>query len=254
MADRKNPFLEIGYDADQHIPRHVPLDLKTRAVMHETNRQRVVISIMLDLHLMTLTGYIKPNAMIGLRGAISQNLEGHEGDAAAHCAPRQVLVNSMPPQQILANPPAGIEAGRNPERGWALDALFSETDVLPVNFNICDSRAERMGLNGAFLNACRQVVASAKYGGQMKPDVVATLVSNAFDRYRSDSMVAFRAAIRRLKDKLKPTFLFPHIRERWIEQLQITEQYLEAALESATVENELELSRIEGLIRVYSLE
>lgn len=253
MAERKNPFLEIGY-SEYTGPHRVPAGLAARAVMHEKNRERVVVSILLDLHLMALAGYIKPNATLGLRGAISQNLEGHEGDAAAHCVPRQLLVNSLPPQQILANPPSGVEAGRNPERGWALDALFSETDVLPVSFNIADSRAERKGLNEAFLYACRQVVAAAYHVEEMKSDAVSTVVSGAFDRFRSDAVVAYRAAVQRLKDKLKPTYLFPDLRARWTEQLQITEQYIEAAMNSDTLSNEVELSKIEGLIRVYTLE
>lgn len=245
MADRTNPFLEIGFSEYEGIHR-MPFALKERAVTHENNRQRVVVSIMLDLHLMALSGFIKNSAAIGLRGAVTQNLEGHEGNAAAHCAPRQLIINGRPPQEILSR--------TMPERGWALDVLFGETDVLPVNFNICDSRAERRGLNDAFLNGCRQAIEAGINGGEMRSHSISTFVRGAFDKYKSDAKIAFQSSVARLKDKLKPAYLFPAFRARWTEQLQITEQYADTLAGSTVAQSKTDLPLIEGLIRVYTLK
>ena len=254
MADRTNPFLEIGFSEYTGI-HLMPFALKERAAKHEYNRQRVVISIMLDLHLMALAGFIGKTTTIGLRGAITQNLEGHEGDAAAHCAPRQLIINGRPPQAILARPSRNSAAKPMPERAFALDVLFGETDVLPVNFNICDSRAERRGLNSAFLNGCRQSIKAGLHGGEMKADSISSAVKAAFDKYKSDSKTAFQSSVTRLKDKLKPKYLFPYLRARWTEQLQITEQYADALAGSAdVVQKKTDLALIEGLIRVYTIQ
>lgn len=245
MADRTNPFLEIGFSEYTGIHR-MPFALKERAVTHEHNRQRVVVSILLDLHLMALAGFIGKSSPMRLRGAIMQNLEGHEGDAAAHCAPRQLLIGTRSPQAILFKP--------MPERAFALDVLFGETDVLPVNFNICDSRAERRGLNAAFLNGCRQAIKAGLHGGEMKATAISTAVNAAFDKYKIEAAMAFQSSVTRLKDKLKPTYLFPAIRAKWIEQLQITEQYGEALADSNVAQKKTDLAIIEGLIRVYTIK
>jgi hypothetical protein len=253
MSDRTNPFLEIGFSEYTGI-HLMPFALKERAATHEWNRQRVIISIMLDLHLMALGGFIGKTTTLGLRGAISQNLEGHEGDAAAHCAPRQLIVNGRPPQAILLRPSRNTSAKPMPERAFALDVLFGETDVLPVNFNICDSRAERRGLNKAFLNGCRQAIKSGLHGGEMNASAIATAVTSAFDKYKSDARLAFQSSVQRLKDKLKPKYLFPYLRARWTEQLQITEQYAEALTSSDVAQKKTDLALIEGLIRVYTIK
>lgn len=245
MADRTNPFLKIGY-SEYNETRRIPFDLKEDATKHEHSRQRVVISILLDLHLMALKGFIPQSAAIGLRGAVVQNLEGHQGNAAAHCVPRQLIISGRTAQDLLAQ--------RMPERSLALAGLFGETDVLPVNFNICDSRAERRGLNNAFLSSCQQVIDAGRLGGQMRGESVATVVRAAFDKYRSDARIAFQSSVQRLKDKLKPTYLFPHLRARWTEQLQITEQYADALTSSDVMQRKTDLTVIGGLIYIYTLE
>jgi hypothetical protein len=168
--------------------------------------------------------------------------------------PRQLIVNGRAPQAILAQPPQNSPARPMPERAFALDVLFGETDILPVNFNICDSRAERRGLNDAFLNASRQAIKSGLHGGEMSTEAIASAVKGAFNKYQSDAKTAFQSSIIRLKDKLKPTYLFPHLRARWTEQLQITEQYAEALADSNIAQKKTDLAIIEGLIRVYTVQ
>lgn len=246
MADRTNPFLKIGY-SEYVETRQIPFDLKEDATKHEHSRQRVVISILLDLHLMALSGFIARSAAIGLRGAVMQNLEGHQGNAAAHCVPRQLIISGRPAQDVLAQ--------RMPERALALAGLFGETDVLPVNFNICDSRAERRGLNSAFLNSSQQVINAGRLGGEIRAESVATVVRGAFDKYKSDARVAFQSSVQRLKDKLKPAYLFPHLQAKWTEQLQITEQYADALASPAdAVQKKTDLTHIKNMIYIYTLQ
>lgn len=233
----------------------MPFALRERAETHERNRQRVVLSVLLDLHLMSLAGYIEATQPLGLRGAISQNLEGSADDAtaAAHCAPRQLLVGVRPPQNILLAPLLNGLLPM-PERAFAVDVMFAETDILPVNFNISDSRAERLGLNEAFLRACKYIIKAAHYGGQMKSSSIGTIAENAFAIYRDESLRAFQAAADRLREKLKPTYLFPKDRAKWTEQLQITEKYADTLRSSPITGELLDIHKIEGLIRVYTLK
>jgi hypothetical protein len=253
MADRKNPFIEIGMPDYTGI-HLMPFAMRERAETHERNRQRVVLSILLDIHLMALAGYVKEHDLLGLRGAVSQNLEGRADDAtaAAHCVPRQLLIAIRTPQDILLNP-LTAHLPPIPERSFALNVLFAETDILPVNFNIADSRAERMGLNAAFLRACKYTIQAAHIGGQMTAASILTFAANAFAIYKDEARLAFRAASERLRQKLKPTYLFPKEREKWTEQLQITEKYAETLQSSPTTGELLDIQKIEGLIRVYTL-
>ena len=232
----------------------MPFSLRHRAETHERNRQRVVLSILLDVHLMALTGYIKKGDLITLRGAISQNLEGSAADAtaAAHCVPRQLLINIRTPQDILFNP-LGDDLPPMAERAFALDVLFAETDILPVNFNIADSRAERLGLNYAFLKACKYIISAAHYGGEMKAAQILSVVENAFSIYKNEASQAFTAAAERLREKLKPTYLFPKDRAKWTEQLQITEKYSETLRIASPTRDILDTQIIDGLIKVYTL-
>lgn len=254
MSNRKNPFLEIGMP--EYTGVHLmPFSLRERAETHEKNRQRVVLSLLLDLHLMALTGYVGPHEPLGLRGAISQNLEGKSDDqtAAAHCVPRQLLVGIRAPQDILLNP-ISSNLPPIPERAFAVDALFAETDIMPVNFNISDSRAERLGLNSAFLKACKYIIKAGHHGGEMASASILTITENGFAIYKDDARRAFKSAADRLRHKLKPTYLFPKDRAKWTEQLQITEKYSDTLHSSPQTREILDIQIIEGLIRVYSLQ
>lgn len=233
----------------------MPFALRERAETHERNRQRVVLSILIDVHLMALTGYAKPTQALGLRGAISQSLEGNAADssAAAHCAPRQLLIGIRPPQDILFNPLSG-DLAPIPERAYAVDVLFAETDILPVNFNIADSRAERLGLNDGFLRACKYIIKAGHLGGKLTAASILTIGENAFAIYKEESRRAFKAAADRLREKLKPTYLFPKEREKWTEQLQITEKYAETLQSSPTSGELLDKHKLDGLITVYTLK
>lgn len=246
MADRKNPFTEIGFPEYTGIHR-MPFALKDRAVMHETNRQRVIASIILDLHFMAVLNIIKAGEPISLGKAVAQNLKGTDQDTteAAHCAPRQLLVGTQSPQELLQ---AVI-----PERAWVLSVLFGETDILPDNFNKCDSRAERRGLDRAFRHACQYAIEAGHQDAQLEINKIIVKAERAYAIYKDGATVAFRESAERLKIKLKPKFLFPKEEAKLTEQLQITEQYAETVRESPGKTQGISLWKIEGLIKIYKL-
>lgn len=246
MVDRKNPFTQIGFAKYTGIHR-MPFALRDRAVTHETNRQRVVGSLLLDLYIMAILGIIPLNSLISLRGANMQSLTGSSANMtqAAHCAPRQLYIGAETPQIILRRV--------FPERAWAMDILFAETDILPSNFNICDSRAEHYGLSEAFRRACQNVISTARL--ETKPDISLILISmrNAFAVYQALAAEAYRNSIKKLDDYLRPKYLYPKERAKWTEQRQITEQYAETLRDAPG--RELAFSKVkgEGLLKEYKL-
>jgi hypothetical protein len=247
MGDRKNPFLEAGFGEYKGIHR-MPFALKDRATTHETNRQRVVSSILLELHLMALLGIIPKEKPLTLHRASLQSLSGDQDDAteAAHCAPRQIMVGTEPVQDLLR--------WSFPERAWALGLLFAETDILPANFNKCDSRAERVGLNAAFREASQFAVETAHRNDRndkLEAIEIVPKIAHAYGIYKARATFAFMESIERLKDKLKPKFLFPKDKAKWTEQLQISEQYADTLKSSPGKELGVSLWKVEGLIKVY---
>jgi hypothetical protein len=246
MADRKNPFIEIGAGEYKGIHR-MPAALKDRAVTHEINRERVVASIMLDLHLMALVGIIKKDVPLSMSRAVSQTLRGtnEETTQAAHCAPRQIRIGTRIPQDILQEV--------FPERAWALKVLFGETDILPVNFNKCDSRVERNGLDKAFRDACQNIVDAALFDGHLETNVIMLKAERAFSIYKGKAIVSYHKSTERLREKLKPKFLFPKEKTNFTEQLQIIQQYADTLRQSPGKGEAISMNKIEGLIRIYKM-
>ena len=70
MAHRTNPFLEIGYSEFEGLTR-IPAGIKELGEEHEMNRQRVVASILLDLHLMALSKFIPKTPAIAAQNPIT---------------------------------------------------------------------------------------------------------------------------------------------------------------------------------------
>ena len=246
MAERKNPFTQVGFAKYEGIHR-MPFQLKDRAITHEINRQRVVGSILLDLHIMSAVGIIPKGLPISLRGAVMQNLEGsgERMTQAAHCAPRQLYIGAETPQWFLRK--------TFPERAWAMEILFAETDILPAGFNVCDSRAERYGLNEAFREACQYVISAGHQDSKPDINVIVIKTDNAFSIYRERAAQAYRQSIEKLQSNLRPKYLFPKERAKWTEQLQITEQYAETLRESPGREAGISRRKSEGLLKEYKL-
>lgn len=243
MGTRKNSFNQIGYSS-AGIQR-MPTALKEAAIEHETNRQRVVASILLELQFMMLKGMVKNKHLFKLSKAVSQSLKGNKEDStqAAHCVPRQVRFGVEAMQDVLFR--------FFPERAWAVSVMFGETDILPTNFNKCDSLAENKGLEEAFRKACQYTI-DTKDGMEMKSHSILTRAENAFSIYKSIADTAYLECERFIKGKFKP-FLFPPQVKELTEQLQIMEQYAETLKNSPGKIEGVSISKIEGLIRIYSL-
>jgi hypothetical protein len=244
MADRKNPFIQIGFPeyAGVHM---MPFGMLERAIKHEVERQRVVASIILELNLMAVVGVLKKDVKVSLGGAHFQSLKGEDANAteAAHCAPRQILLNGRPAD----------EAFSNAADGFRLKVMFGETDILPVNFNKCDSRAERKGLAEGFQKACESSIKSGLFGGTLEPGSIAVSSVAAFSIYSYFANLAFTSSITRMKEKLRPANIAHRDRVNWTEQLFILEKYIETLGKGAGRSEALSFSRISGLIVVYKM-
>ena len=241
MGHRKNYFDKIGYNAP--IPR-MPSKLREAAIEHETNRQRVVGSILLDLHFMALKKIIPQNQPLRAAKAVSQSLKGSRTDStqAAHCAPRQVIIGADSIQELLQKV--------FPERAWAVSVLFGETDILPVNFNKCDSLAESKGLAEAFQSACQYSVETGHIDNQIDVNSIMTRAENAFAIYRTGAAVALRLSEDHTRGKIKP-ILLPQIVKDLTEQVQIIEQYSETLKNLPGKTLGISRTKIEGLIKIY---
>ena len=243
MGTRKNTFNQIGYGSAA-IPR-MPTGLKEAAVEHEKSRQRVVASILLELRLMMLKGVIENKQLLRLSKAVSQNLKGSKEDStqAAHCVPRQIRFGTETMQEVLFRV--------FPERAWAVSVMFGETDILPVNFNKCDSLAEKKGLEEAFRKACQYAV-DVEDEKEMVAYSIFTRAENAFAIYKTIADITYRECEKYIKDKFKP-FLFPPQVKELTEQFQIMEQYSETLRDSPGKIEGISMSKIEGLIKIYSM-
>lgn len=246
MADRKNPFTQIGFGKYEGIHR-MPFALKDRAITHENNRQRVVGSILSDLHIMAVLGMIPKGLPLSLRGAAMQNLEGSNENLtqAAHCAPRQLYIGAEPAQWFLRQ--------TFPERAWALEVLFAETDILPVNFNVCDSRAERYGLNDGFREACQSVIEAGQNDPQEDVNVMSIKLNAGFAMFRHKALNAYRESVEKLKSNLKPKYLLPKNQVKWTEQLMITEQYIETLRYNSGKREGISREKVVGLLKEYKI-
>lgn len=242
MGTRKNTFNQIGYSS-AGIAR-MPTGLKEAAIEHETNRQHVVASILLELVFMSLIGaFDSVNHLLTLKKAVSQSLAGNKEDAtqAAHCVPRQVYFGTETMQEILHK--------IFPERAWAVSVMFGDTDILPVDFNKCDSLAEKKGLETAFLKACQHAVDNI---GDIKFEMnsISMRAESAFTIYKDVAAVAYLESLTHLKGKFKP-ILFEKVLNELTRQLQIMEQYADTLNKLTGKEKAVSLSKIEGLMRIY---
>src|SRR5215204_6748347 len=195
MGDRQQVdwWIDFGDEA-------VPKSTKGRAIWHEGRRQRVIVSILLEIHLMALTEIIpKSCKTFKVEKASWQDDAGDSDDEtqAAHCVPRQLVINGKHPHDIL------VKYSR--DRRDFMQGFFGKTDLLPANFNKCDSRAERVPLVNiadGFRKACRAAIASGQIGGQMTPQSVGTSVAGAYGTYTAAASQSYMLCIQRLKLKL----------------------------------------------------
>lgn len=244
MGDRQQVDYWIDF-GDETLPK----SLKGRAVWHEGRRQRVIVSILLEIHLMALTEIIPKSCRgVNVEKASWQDDVGSDDDdtQAAHCVPRQLILNGKHPHDIL---------GRySLDRRDYLQGFFGKTDLLPVNFNKCDSRAERVpkvNIAEGFRKACRSAITSGQIGGKLTPSSVGTNVANAFDHYTASAKQTYSICILRLKQKLARPAIKQKDKDRWKEQLIITQNYASEVNNSAAFAENVRLAEIKDLIDLY---
>ncbi|MBS1794239.1 MAG: hypothetical protein JSS81_10315 [Acidobacteria bacterium] len=244
MGDRQQVdyFIDFGDETS-------PKSIRGRAIWHEGRRQRVIVSILLELHLMALTELIpKSCRSFKVEKAAWQDNEGRADDdtQAAHCVPRQLVLNGKHPHEILER--------YSMDRRDFMQGYFGKTDLLPVNFNKCDSRAERVPLVNiaeGFRKACRAAITSGQIGGQMTQSSVGVEVAAAFSHYTSHARNTYNICILRLKQKLQRPVIKPADKDRWKEQLQITQNYLQEVNNTSAFAENIRLAEVKNLIDLY---
>ena len=242
MSERQQSeyWLDFG---DEGSPRA----LKDRAQWHESRRQRVVASILLELHLMAATGLISKQAKaMKLVKARWQDDFGSDEDEtqAAHCVPRQLIINTREPAEILRVP--------LPDRSDFIKGYFAKTDTLPTNFNKSDSRCEHYGLVEGFEQACYYAVESGHLSnGNLNFDRIAVEIKAAFDLYKSRSKTAFLLSITELNKKLVFPKPLPENERKWKQQLLITENYAHVLRYTNIINTIIKLGEVSELIQTY---
>jgi len=243
MGDRQQVDWWIDY-GDEAVPKSV----KGRAVWHEGRRQRTIVSILLEIHLMALTGIIpKSCRSFKVEKALWQDDEGCDDDdtQAAHCVPRQLVINGKHPHDIL------LKYSR--ERRDFMQGFFGKTDLLPVNFNKVDSRAERVPLVGiaeGFRKACRSAITSGQ-DGEPTARSVGTSVGAAYGHYTAHASRTYTICIQRLKLKLARPSIKQTDKEKWKEQLAITQYYAQEVNNRAAFVENVRLAEVDELLKLY---
>jgi hypothetical protein len=193
---------------------------------------------------MAAIGIIPKDRLITVKRAVSQNLRGDQNEMteAAHCCPRQVMIGDKTPTELLQT--------AFPERAFAVNAFFAESDILPANFNKADSRAESNGLSDGFRAACHFVVADAHYHGKLIPLNVSIAVRQGFSIYKERAEDAFRVSVERLEDKLRFN-IHKEDEIKWNEQMKITRVYARTIKTSSGASVVLDIEKVSGLIKIY---
>ncbi len=244
MGDRQQVDYWIDF-GDETSPK----SLKGRATWHEGRRQRVIVSILLEIHLMAWSEVIpKSVRSFKVEKAFWQDDAGADDDdtQAAHCVPRQLVINGKHPHDILAKYSA--------DRRDFVQGFFGKTDLLPVNFNKCDSRAERVpqvNIAEGFRKACRAAMVSGQMTGKITPQNVGASVANAYSEYTYSARTTYGICINRLKQKLTRPAIKPKDKDRWKEQLIITQSYSQEVNNTAAFSENVRLAEVQDLIDLY---
>lgn len=245
---RSNP-----YPSNYPLPSpNIPTDLKSRAEWHESNRERAITIVLMDLFFTAVKNYIKKGQTIKavekslkLAGAEWQSWESTSGNQAAHCIPRQLYVESKPFDEFLEK--------YVPDRVVAIVFLFAETDDLPANYNRADSLAETKGMADAFLKACILVINQAHAHGKLEADSAIIAVKAAYSRYKSLTNATFAQSIAHLEINLKQPGIDAAAKKRREERIQILKQYQTTLQTSPGHTQALTNPQVEGLIKIYQL-
>ena len=244
MGDRQQVDWWIDY-GDEAVPKST----RGKAIWHEGRRQRTIVSILLEIHLMALTAVIpRSTRSFKVEKAFWQDDEGCDEDEtqAAHCVPRQLVINGKHPHDILMS--------YSRERRDFMQGFFGKTDLLPVNFNKVDSRAERVPLVNiaeGFRKACRSAITSGQIGGELTARSIGSSVAAAYDHYTASASQTYTICIQRLKLKLARPAIKQSDKDKWKEQLAITQFYAQEVNNRAAFVENVRLAEVDKLLELY---
>lgn len=162
-----------------------PTSIKGRARSHEQHRQRVIVTILAHLYLMSANELLPASRSVAAQRAYWQDYGGSEaaGTEAAHCVPCQIKINGKRPEQYIRR--------YNNALAEEIAGLFGKTNpFLPAIFNKCDSRCEANGLVDAFWDASINVIDSGLCKSTKLKDVT-NHVRKAYGFYSSLAMFTF---------------------------------------------------------------
>ena len=162
-----------------------PTSMKGRARTHEQHRQRVIVTLLAHLYLMSANELLPANRSVAAQRAYWQDYNGSEaaGTEAAHCVPCQLKINGKRPEQYIRR--------FNNALAEEIVSLFGKTNrFLPAIFNKCDSRCEANGLVDAFWDAAINVI-DAGLTKSTKIKDVTTHIRGAYGFYSSLAMNSY---------------------------------------------------------------
>ena len=155
-----------------------------------------VASIIAEMYFMAVVDLFPDECIIDAKKAFWQDFRGSKakGTQAAHCAPCQLTIRGLRPEQYVRK--------YSTVRAAELAAFFGKTDkFLPTIFNQCDSRAERLvnahgqgiGLVPAFWDACLNAVNAGRFSasGLRNQETIVNHIHSAFEEYKSKAKHAF---------------------------------------------------------------
>jgi len=222
-----------------------PRSIKDRARSHEARREKSIVHILMELHMMAATGIISGDIKnLVLSKASLEDTLGYSGRELmeVNCTPRRVLINAVYSYEVLVKV--------LPERGNRLKEFFEWTDSLPMSFDICDSMSEDAGIVEAFRAACLSAISSGASSELTYSDVILA-VKRAFDQYRSGATYALNKCIDKLDQKLTFPKPLPDNEQKWKEQLLILKNYAIELRNSVAVSTVTRIGEVEKLIAVY---
>jgi hypothetical protein len=222
-----------------------PQSIKDRARRHEARREKVIVSILMELHMMAATGIISSNIKnLVLSKASFENTFGYSGREMMEvtCTPRRVLLNAVHVYEVLARV--------LPARGARLKEFFEWTDSLPVSFDICDTMSEEAGVVDAFRAACLSAIASAD-SSALHFSNITLAVKRAFDQYKAGANYALSKCIDKLEQKLTFPKPLPDNEQKWQEQVLILRSYAAELRSSTAVGTVTRINEVEKLIMAY---
>ena len=149
-ARRYEDFRQKSVERFQNYSRY--------AKNHIIGRNGSLVDLLCHLSVLRNAGVTDRHAGMSARGARYQETRGAKAmqQQAAHCLPRQLLVNGRDPSSMMVSSVAQHELRR----------LFGKVTVAPRCLNTADSYSEQAanGLVAAFLQTCHGVINCARQG------------------------------------------------------------------------------------------